>query len=159
MHKCVNKPTSIGSDNGLSPGRRQAIIWTNVGMLINIGPLGTKPSKIFVKILYIAIQENGFENIVWKMAAILSWPQCVKHWCCVIVIVNYLVWSYWLWYETSISYWGLNKMVVILQTFSDAFYWTIFVVFLLKFHSSLFLWVQIDGLVQDCRGNAQNINN
>ena len=24
---------SIGSDNGLAPNRRQAIIWTNVGML------------------------------------------------------------------------------------------------------------------------------
>ena len=29
---------------------------------------------------YIFIQENGFENVVWKMAAILSRPQCFKHW-------------------------------------------------------------------------------
>ena len=28
-HKCVGKLTIIGSDNGLSPGRRQAIIWTS----------------------------------------------------------------------------------------------------------------------------------
>ena len=28
-HMCVNKLTIIDSDNGLSPGRRQAIIWTN----------------------------------------------------------------------------------------------------------------------------------
>ena len=28
--------------------------------------------------LYIFIQENAFENVVWKMTAILSWPQCVK---------------------------------------------------------------------------------
>ena len=28
--------------------------------------------------LYIFIQENGFENVVWKMAAILSRPQCVN---------------------------------------------------------------------------------
>ena len=27
-HICVGKLTIIGSDNGLSPGRRQAIIWT-----------------------------------------------------------------------------------------------------------------------------------
>ena len=26
----------------------------------------------------IFIQENAFENVVWKMAAILSWPQCVN---------------------------------------------------------------------------------
>ena len=28
---CVSKLTIIGSDNGLSPGRRQAIIWTSAG--------------------------------------------------------------------------------------------------------------------------------
>ena len=39
-HICVNNLTIIGSDNGLSPARRQAIIWTNTGMLL-IGPLGT----------------------------------------------------------------------------------------------------------------------
>ena len=27
---------------------------------------------------YIFIQENAFEYVVWKMAAILSLPQCVK---------------------------------------------------------------------------------
>ena len=27
----------------------------------------------------IFIQENAFENVVWKMTAMLSWPQCVKH--------------------------------------------------------------------------------
>ena len=36
-HICVGNLTIIGSDNGLSPGRRQAIIWTNVGILL-IGP-------------------------------------------------------------------------------------------------------------------------
>ena len=44
-HICVSKQTSIGSDNGLSPDRRQAIIWTNVGILL-IGPLGTNFSEI-----------------------------------------------------------------------------------------------------------------
>ena len=29
-HTCVSDLTIIGSDNGLTPGRRQAIIWTNV---------------------------------------------------------------------------------------------------------------------------------
>ena len=31
-HICVGKPTIIGSGNGLSPDRRQAIIWTNAGI-------------------------------------------------------------------------------------------------------------------------------
>ena len=34
---CVGKLNIIGSDNDLSPGRRQAIIWTNTGILL-IGP-------------------------------------------------------------------------------------------------------------------------
>ena len=29
-HICVGNPTIVGSANGLSPGRHQAIIWTNV---------------------------------------------------------------------------------------------------------------------------------
>ena len=32
-HKCVSDLTIIGSDNDLSPGRRQAIIRTNAGIL------------------------------------------------------------------------------------------------------------------------------
>ena len=45
----LNELTIIGSDNGLSPNRRQAIIWTNTGLLL-IGPLGTKLSEIFFEI-------------------------------------------------------------------------------------------------------------
>ena len=63
-HICVGKLAIIGSDNGLSPGRRQAIIWTSAGILW-IGRLGTN------------LSENAFENVVWKMASILPWPQCV----------------------------------------------------------------------------------
>ena len=32
-HICISKQTIIGSDNGLSPGCRRAIIWTNAGIL------------------------------------------------------------------------------------------------------------------------------
>ena len=38
-HTYVNKLTNIGSDNDLSPGRRQAIICTSAGLLL-IGALG-----------------------------------------------------------------------------------------------------------------------
>ena len=48
-HICVSKLTIIGSDNGLSPDRRQAIIWTNAGILL-IGRLGTNFSEILIKI-------------------------------------------------------------------------------------------------------------
>ena len=48
-HICVNELTIIGSDNGLSPCRRQAIIWTNARILL-IGPLGTNLSEILIEI-------------------------------------------------------------------------------------------------------------
>ena len=41
---------SIGSDNGLSPVRRQAVIETNAGILL-IGTLGTNFSEILIEIL------------------------------------------------------------------------------------------------------------
>ena len=47
-HICVGKLSIIGSDNGLSPGRRQAIIWNNAGILL-IGPLGTNVSEILIR--------------------------------------------------------------------------------------------------------------
>ena len=58
-----------------APGRRQAIIWNNVGILF-IGPLGTNFSEIVIEI-YIYLK-NPFENVVRKLAAILYWPQCVN---------------------------------------------------------------------------------
>ena len=48
-HICVSKLTIISSDNGLSPGRRQAIIWTNARISL-IGPLGTNFSEILIEI-------------------------------------------------------------------------------------------------------------
>ena len=48
-HIYVSKITIIGSDNDMSPGRRQAIIWINAGILL-IGPLGTNFSDILIKI-------------------------------------------------------------------------------------------------------------
>ena len=48
-HIWVSKLTIIGSDNGLSPARRQAIIWTDAGTLL-IGPVGTTFSEILIEI-------------------------------------------------------------------------------------------------------------
>ena len=73
MHICISKLAIVGSDNGLSPDQRQAIIWTNAGILL-IGPLGTNLNQNS----YIFIRENAFENVIWKMAAILSRRQCVN---------------------------------------------------------------------------------
>ena len=56
---CVGKLNIIGSDNGLSPGRRQAINWNKTGILL-IRNIATNFSDIFNVFLYIFIQENAF---------------------------------------------------------------------------------------------------
>ena len=71
-HTPVNK-SIIGSDNGLSPIRCQAIIRTNVAILL----IGNKFQWNLDNNMKIFIQENAFENGVCKMAAILYQPQCV----------------------------------------------------------------------------------
>ena len=43
-HICVSKLTIIGSDNGLSPGRRQAIIWTNDNILVRAAQFSFRPA-------------------------------------------------------------------------------------------------------------------
>ena len=48
-HKRVGKLTIIGSDNGLSSGRRPVIIWTNAGILL-IRALGTNFSEILSEV-------------------------------------------------------------------------------------------------------------
>ena len=47
-HICVSRLTVTGSDDGLSPGRRQSIIWTNAGILL-IQTLGTNFSEMLGK--------------------------------------------------------------------------------------------------------------
>ena len=61
MHICIGKLTTIGSDNGLLPGRRQAIICTNARILL-IGTLGTNFSEILIE-----INTFSFKKMHWKM--------------------------------------------------------------------------------------------
>ena len=62
-HICVSELTTIGSDNGLPPGRRQAIIWTNVGILL-FGTLGTNFSELLIE-----IHTLSFKKIHLKMSS------------------------------------------------------------------------------------------
>ena len=50
---------------------------TNAGILL-IKPLENKLQWNFSLNLIIFIQENAFENVIRKLAAILSQPQCVN---------------------------------------------------------------------------------
>ena len=70
-HICVGKLTIIDSDNGLSPGRHQAIIWTNAGILL-IGPLGTNFNEILI-----GIQTFSFKKMHLKMSSAKWHPFCV----------------------------------------------------------------------------------
>ena len=76
-HICISKVTVIGPDIGLSPERRQAILWTNAGILF-IGTLGTKIQWNLKQNSYIFILENAFENVICEIAGILSRSQCVN---------------------------------------------------------------------------------
>ena len=48
-HLYVGNLVIIGSDNGLAPERRQAIIWTNDGIWV-IGSLGTNVGEMLIGI-------------------------------------------------------------------------------------------------------------
>ena len=68
---CVGKLTIIGSDNDLSPGRRQAIIWTNAGILL-IWPLGTNFNEILI-----GNQTFSFKKMKLKMSSVKWHPFCL----------------------------------------------------------------------------------
>ena len=70
-HKCVSKLSMLGSDNGLSPDRRQAIIWTNDGLLL-IWLLGKNFSEILIEILTFS-----FKKMCLKMSSGKWRPFCL----------------------------------------------------------------------------------
>ena len=69
---CVGKLTTIGSDNGLAPGRCQVIIWTNAGILL-IGLWGTNLSEILLEIYIFS-----FKKIHFKMPSGKRRPFCLS---------------------------------------------------------------------------------
>ena len=68
--RCNGQPfhNTVKIWNGLSPGRRQAIIWTNAGILL-IGPWGTNFSEILI-----GIQAFSFKEMHLKMSS-AKWCQ------------------------------------------------------------------------------------
>ena len=78
-HIFVSDLPIIGSDNGLSPDRRQVIISTNAGILL-IGPLGANFNDILFE-----IRKFSFTKMHLKMSSAkwrpFSRPQCVNKLC------------------------------------------------------------------------------
>ena len=68
-HICVGKLTTIGSDNVLSPGRRQAIIWTNDGILL-FQTLGTNLSEILSEIHSFSFKKTHLKlsSAKWRLS-------------------------------------------------------------------------------------------
>ena len=89
MHICVSELAIIGSDNGLSPHRRQAIIWTNDewqaiiwthAEILWIGLLKNKFLWNFDQNFYNFILENALENVICEMVSILPGLNVLMPW-------------------------------------------------------------------------------
>ena len=80
-HTSVRKLTIIGSYNSLSPGQRQAIFWTNAGILL-IGPSGTNLSEILIKIHIFVFKEMYLKVLSGKWRPFCLGPNrlngCIK---------------------------------------------------------------------------------
>ena len=70
-HICNSKLAIIGSDNGLSPDRRQAIIWTNAQILLS-GPRWTNLNEILTE-----MHTSSFNKIQLKTSSGKWRPSCL----------------------------------------------------------------------------------
>ena len=102
-HICVSKLAIISSDNGLLPGQRETIIWTNAGILL-IGPLGTN----FIDI-WIEIQIFSFRKMHLKMASAKWHPFCLG----LNALKERLTWE-------QLHYLWLNVLAVVNRTITGA---------------------------------------
>ena len=92
-HICGSKLSIIGSDNGLSPGRRQAINWTNAGILL-IWPLGTNFSEISIEINIFSFKKmhlkmsSGKCRLLCLSLNVSTFKGCWKWACCPVISVS-----------------------------------------------------------------------
>ena len=127
-HICVSNLTIIGPDNGFSPGRRQAIIRTNAGILL-IEPLRTNFSEILFW-----IQTFSFKKLHLKMSSAKWRPFCLglnvlTHWGLMMPYhrIHHGSWSalvqavacHWL----TLSHYQNQCSVAIRQTLRNTFQW------------------------------------
>ena len=103
-HICLGKLTTIGSDNGLSPERRQAIIWTNAGILL-IGPLGTNFSEILIEIQTFSLKKIHLKMSSAKCCSFRLGLNVLIHCALVMLYVLRHLGQYWLsqWLVTRVT--------------------------------------------------------
>ena len=80
-HICVDNLTSIGSDNGLAPTKRQAIIRTNAGILL-VGPLGPNFSEILIGIHIFSFKKMHLKTSSAKWQPFFSASVCYMTFTC-----------------------------------------------------------------------------
>ena len=94
-HICIGKLSIIGSDKGLSPGRRQAIIWTNAGILL-IGTLGTNFSEILIEIHTFSYRETHLKMSSWKWRPFcLGLSMLMVAISCLLALEVAALWGHW----------------------------------------------------------------
>ena len=100
-HICFIKPNIIGSNNDLSPGRRQANIWTNVGILL-IGHLETNLCEIAIEIYTFSFRKKHLKmsSGKWRPFSlcvnVLIWlSQCMRH---------HMEQPWWIWAHNKIKH-------------------------------------------------------
>ena len=86
---CVDNLTIIGSDNGLAPGRRQAIIRTNAGILL-FGPLGKNFNEFLIEILTFS-----FKKMCLKVLSAKWRPYCLG--------LNVIYARPWIWWSVHMN--------------------------------------------------------
>ena len=100
VHICISKLTNIGSDNVLSSGWRQAIIWTNVRILL-VGLKGTNFSEIVIEILSLFFKQMRLRRSSAKLRQLYLGLNVLSLWR-IMVVLDYLhvwrtsyIWALW----------------------------------------------------------------
>ena len=159
-HICNIKLTIIGSDNDLSPEWRQAIIWTNAGILL-IPTQETYFTEILSEIHTFSFKKRRLKmsstkwrpfcldfNVLIHQYATSSDAVCV--WFAVLffshilwIVSKYHLHKWQIFMKGPLTHWGRGKMAAISQTtLSIAFSLMKMLQFRINFRWSLFLRVQ-----------------
>ena len=102
MHIWITKLTIIGSNNGLLPGRHQAIIWTN-GRILSIWTLATNCSEILSKIdtfsfkkIHLKILSPKWRQPCFGLNVLTTWNiEAKTKWLPSILLNSQYCWCWW----------------------------------------------------------------
>ena len=121
---CIGKLTIIGSDNGLLPGRRQAITWTNAAIFL-IRPLGTNFSEILI-----GNRTFSFKELHLKISSVKWRPFCL----CLNVITGLTVIYNRPWSSQMRTPWSMN-----LESYTgEWFSWSLLIIYIFQSMGQIF---------------------